>query len=176
LREFWLLLARSEIENFIEFPAIERSPLSPRLKLNWKFERAKSSGLHSHDSWRQKKLLKNKEKTFLLLHGERRQGDGGGEWVSGRIGEEEGKLKAQSMEFFSFIWSDSENKAKVSDWPSSSESLWTSASVFAGMAWRENSLFRLAVLTLGILSLLQTPSDSNRSRISQANMLGHSRL
>lgn len=31
-------------------------------------------------------------------------------------------------------------------------------------------------LTLGILSLLQTPSDSNRSLISHANILGHSLL
>lgn len=32
------------------------------------------------------------------------------------------------------------------------------------------------VLTLGILSLVHTPSCSNRSRISQANIDGHSRL
>ena len=31
-------------------------------------------------------------------------------------------------------------------------------------------------LTLGILSLVQTPSDSNLSRISHAKMEGHSRL
>lgn len=31
-------------------------------------------------------------------------------------------------------------------------------------------------LTLGMLSLVQTPSDSNLSRISQAKMDGHSRL
>ena len=34
----------------------------------------------------------------------------------------------------------------------------------------------LSELTLGILSLVQTPSDSNLSRISQAKMDGHSRL
>lgn len=32
------------------------------------------------------------------------------------------------------------------------------------------------LLTLGILSLVHMPSCSNRSRISQANILGHSRL
>lgn len=37
-------------------------------------------------------------------------------------------------------------------------------------------LKRNKILTLGILSLLQTPSESSLSRISQANMLGHSRL
>lgn len=31
-------------------------------------------------------------------------------------------------------------------------------------------------LTLGMLSLVQTPSDNNLSRISQAKMDGHSRL
>lgn len=31
-------------------------------------------------------------------------------------------------------------------------------------------------LTEGTLSLVQQPSDSNRSRISQANIEGHSRL
>ena len=31
-------------------------------------------------------------------------------------------------------------------------------------------------LTLGTLSLLQTPSDKSRSRISQAKIDGHSRL
>lgn len=34
----------------------------------------------------------------------------------------------------------------------------------------------LEELTLGILSLVQTPSDSNLSRISQAKIEGHSRL
>lgn len=34
----------------------------------------------------------------------------------------------------------------------------------------------LGELTLGMLSLVQTPSDSNLSRISQAKMDGHSRL
>lgn len=37
--------------------------------------------------------------------------------------------------------------------------------------WKQNSQ-----LTLGILSLLQTASDNNLSRISHAKMLGHSRL
>lgn len=34
----------------------------------------------------------------------------------------------------------------------------------------------LSELTLGMLSLVQTPSDNNLSRISQAKMDGHSRL
>lgn len=34
----------------------------------------------------------------------------------------------------------------------------------------------LSELTLGMLSLVQIPSDSNLSRISQAKMDGHSRL
>lgn len=41
--------------------------------------------------------------------------------------------------------------------------------------WKKKSEF-LTILTLGMLSLEQTPSWSNLSRISHANMLGHSRL
>ena len=37
-------------------------------------------------------------------------------------------------------------------------------------------MYNRKVLTLGMLSLVQTPSASNLSRISHANMEGHSRL
>lgn len=43
-----------------------------------------------------------------------------------------------------------------------------------GAEGREGNV--LGELTLGMLSLVQTPSDSNLSRISQAKMDGHSRL
>lgn len=40
----------------------------------------------------------------------------------------------------------------------------------------EVEFFSERILTLGILSLLQTHSESSRSRISQAKIEGHSRL